>query len=192
MAAHAATYAANDLGIIVDNGTATTDITVTDTGPITSLALTLGFSVCGTSFVGTAPCSDNASLTFNGELFLQLISGLGTVIDLVIPDSYSGQTGGASVLVTFEDGAAAIGGNKVQSGTFAPVENLASLFGEEAFGTWSILIGDDASSDPKRLDSYSLTVNGGGVAAVPLPAALPLLLIGLGGLGFAGRRRRAS
>jgi hypothetical protein len=39
---------------------------------------------------------------------------------------------------------------------------------------------------------YNLMVTGNGISAVPLPAGLPLLLAGLGALGFAGRRKRRS
>lgn len=38
----------------------------------------------------------------------------------------------------------------------------------------------------------NVTYDGGSVSSVPVPAALPLLLAALGGLGFAGRRRKSS
>jgi len=40
-------------------------------------------------------------------------------------------------------------------------------------------------------DDFGTPVNITSIAAVPLPAALPLLLAGLAGLGVTGRRRRA-
>ena len=45
----------------------------------------------------------------------------------------------------------------------------------------------------RNRSNMAITINGvEGITAVPLPAALPLLLIGLTGMGLAGRRRAGS
>ncbi len=190
-AASATTYQDPSVNIIVDANNSSTSFNVTDVGPITSIAVTVGYSVCGGAFGagGTGSCS-NSDLTFNSELALWLVSAAGTVVDLVTPGTYFGQfSGPSSAVVVFDDTAASpVGGSTVQSGTFRPVDSLAILLGEEASGMWSLFIGDTASADPKRLDSYNISINTASV--VPLPASVPLLLSGLGGLGFLARRKR--
>lgn len=190
-AAQAATYTATDLNIIVDSSEESTAFEVTDAGTISSLAITLGISTCGLDFSSDGSCNDGGRFTFNGELSLRLTTALGTVLDLVIEDTYEGEDGGTTAELTFEDGAPPVGGSAILSGTFAPIDMLSTVFGEMAAGTWFLTIGDDVSSDPKRLDSYSVTVNGT-ASPVPLPAGLPLMLLGLGGIGLVARKRRAG
>jgi hypothetical protein len=55
-------------------------------------------------------------------------------------------------------------------------------------GPLKLLIGKGSSGEILQIDSVSIT--GGVVAPVPVPAALPLLLVGLG--GFAALRRRKA
>jgi hypothetical protein len=57
-------------------------------------------------------------------------------------------------------------------------------------GTYNLVL---LSLLPANVDiSISRVANVGNVAQVPVPAALPLLLAAVGGLGIAGRRRKAA
>ena len=195
--AQAATYSATDLGIVVESGLASTSFDVTDTGIVASIDITLGVSICGGVFEEpTEPCVPDFLLdnyTFTRDLTLSLTSALGTVIDLVASGSYGGQDGAADALLTFDDNAAtAVGGRRFVSGTFRPDGSLSSLIGETAAGIWTITIGNFSQYDPKRLNSYDVTINTAPISAVPLPAGLPLLLIGMGGLGLLARKRRGA
>ncbi len=64
------------------------------------------------------------------------------------------------------------------------VFRLAAFNAESAAGTFDIETVDFGGSDPR-----SFRLEGEEVSHVPLPAALPLLLAGLAGLGFVSRRR---
>lgn len=62
------------------------------------------------------------------------------------------------------------------------IEDLANLN-----LNFAILLGDNFTGD-----SFTLRVTANDVAPVPLPAAAPLLIAGLGALGFVARRRRKA
>ncbi len=144
--------------------------------------------------------------TYPDDIWLALMNPLGTSVVLMSDSGGSGDV--RSIDITFDDDAAAAipdngplssgsyqvsqNGNIETLPTPAPAfsfgNNLSAFDGEEANGAWTLFVFDDAGGDVGNISGgWALSVE---VAAVPLPASLPLLLAGFGALGLARRRTR--
>ena len=78
--------------------------------------------------------------------------------------TYTGQTPGARVSVTFDDEAmppAPVGGPSLQFGRFQPVDLLVAFEGQNPNGTWTLILQDtfnNSSSNGDPLQYYSATL----------------------------------
>ena len=202
--AHALVLTATDTPLYVDASSATSTISFPTSGLISKVIVTLDFMKCETEFTtisGACPGIENG-FSYPEEIVFRLTSAEGTVISLVEVDTYVGSLddlipdpfdpGNIRVVVSFDDSASTRGGGASlpASGTFKGVQALSLLNGENALGDWPLSFEDQALVDPLVLHSFTLDVSlRVPTGQAPLPGTLPLLGLGLAGLGAIARRR---
>ncbi|MFC7050874.1 proprotein convertase P-domain-containing protein [Emcibacter nanhaiensis] len=175
-----ATIYTNDTDVAIPaEGSVSSDIVIADAGSIASITVEAGIDH-----------------TWIGDLLITLESADGTEIVLMdrpgVPASTFGNSDDLSAgnPLIFDDASLVAAETANGGGTYGPDDALASLFGESLAGTWTLHIEDLAGGDAGLLDYWSLNINWEIVDA-PEPAALGLMGLGLVGMGFAARRRKA-
>ena len=152
------------------------DFIVSDAGTtITNVDILIDFSKCGnpapgpndTRCLGTGP-------SFNSDIAFQLMSPSGPPVNLVFSfnsevATYSGQTPGARVSVTFDDQTETQVGapdpntdiSSLRFGRFQPVEPLTAFNSQSPNGTWTLILQDTFNgsfSNDSPLQFYSATL----------------------------------
>src|SRR5262245_61906750 len=152
------------------------DFIVSDAGTtITNVDILVDFSKCSNPAPGPAPGPNDTrcigtGFSFNSDIAFQLVNPSATTVDLVFSSfnspneasTYSGQTPGARVSVTFDDQAGPqVGGQSLQFGRFQPVEPLTAFNSQSPNGTWTLILQDTFNgsfSDNSPLQFYSATL----------------------------------
>ncbi len=123
---------------------------------------------------------------FDLRLFLESPSG--TTVLLNESDPFGGFYQGANYSsTTFDDEAATPieEGEPPFAGRFRPLagQSLTSFDGQDAYGSWKLQVYDAFAGDTGYFDSFTLTV------AVPEPATVAFLVLGVGLVGLPLHRR---
>ena len=93
--------------------------------------------------------------------------------------------------LTFDDSASTGSPTPGSDQSIRPDYALSYFNGRDPNGVWRLYIRDDAYGDRGHMHGWSLTFEADAISDVPLPAGLPLLLVGLGAVGIMRSRKKA-
>ena len=160
---------------IPDNSTVGVNVTlpVSGVGTITDVNFRLdALAGCSTVIGNTNASVDH---TFLGDLSFRLTSPGGTAVNLILNRGSSGDNY-CTVLLDSQGGfpaASTIPTTGAVSGTFTPESPLTAFNGQNANGTWTLNVNDNASQDTGNLRRFSLVFNNGSCGSTPTPTATP-------------------
>ena len=132
----------------------------------------------------------NLTHTWDGDLFIELQSPVGTTVTL---SNRRGGSGDNFITTVFDDEAAAtIGsGGAPFTGSFSPDQLLSAFDGQDAFGVWTLRVADRAALDVGSINGWGIDITAAAQnQSIPEPASLVLAGLALAGLAFT--RRHAS
>lgn len=132
----------------------------------------------------------NLTHTWDGDLFIELQSPVGTTVTL---SNRRGGRGHNFINTVFDDEAAtAIGSSSAPfTGSFRPDQLLSAFDGQDAFGVWTLRVADRAAFDVGSINRWGIDIT----AAAPnqnIPEPATLVLAGLALAGLAFTRRHVS
>lgn len=131
----------------------------------------------------------NVTHTYDGDLQIWLISPTGTMITL--SDNRGGGGDNFSNTLFDDEATTAIRfGNAPFNGSYRPEDLLSAFDGQDAYGTWTLRVEDQASRDVGMINAWSLDMTAA-ASNVPEPASLALSVAALAGLAATRRRRQA-
>jgi hypothetical protein len=171
-----------------DFKTGTRAFDITSHGTVTDVNILIDFSKCDDPPIGPSGTKCiGIGRAFPNEMAFRLTGPDGSTVDLVSFGTYT--SGSGRVTVTYDDEALAAAGTALRSGTYRPVGALSAFDGMDMFGTWLLSMTDAGPGDPLEYFGSRLEISGDVAAAVPEPATVGIMGIGLAGL-FAARRRK--